>query len=601
MPTVGVKKEFLFQKLGRSFTDDEFFDLCFDFGVELDEITSEKTMMEKEQGKIAGAGFSDEVIYKIDVPANRYDLLCAEGIASALLIFLGKAKCPNFHAVENPSGERVKLYMKPDVKKVRPHVVAAVLRNVTFTKESYDSFIDLQDKLHQNICRKRTLVSIGTHDLDSVKGPFYYDAKPPASIRFQALSQDKVTTAPELMEMYRAHSQLKQYLHIIQDKPVYPLILDSNDIVMSMPPIINGEHSKITLNTKNVFIECASNDLTKAKVVLNTVVAMFSEYCKDKYSYEPVDVIEVDGTTHTYPDMEERVENVEVDYINRRVGIDISPDEISSLLTKMSLASKLAEDRKSVYVTVPCTRSDVLHPCDIMEDVAIAYGYNNLVKSIPKTNTVGQQFPLNRLSDLLRLECANSGYTEALTFSLLSTDELYTYMRKKMPEEIRDATPENLKSIRLANPKTAEYQVARTSLIPGLLKTIASNRRMPLPLKLFEISDIVYQCESADVGAKNQRNFGAVYYGKTSGLEGTHGLLDRMMQVLEVKRGPVDGKTGYYVKPGTNPSFFQGRSADIFVNGNYIGVMGVLHPETLANFELNMACSAFEFTIEPFL
>ena len=85
---------------------------------------------------------------------------------------------------------------------VRPHAVAAVLRNVTFNQESYKSFIDLQDKLHQNICRKRSLVAIGTHDLDTILGPFTYDAKPPGDIKFQPLNQDKEYTAVELMDLY---------------------------------------------------------------------------------------------------------------------------------------------------------------------------------------------------------------------------------------------------------------------------------------------------------------------------------------------------------------------------------------------------------------
>eukprot|EP00126_Sphaerothecum_destruens_P007301 Sdes_comp19790_c0_seq2m11881 len=104
MPTVSVNKNQILQKLGKVYTDEEFFDLCFDFGIELDEITSERIMVEKEQGKNAAGDFSDEVIYKIDVPANRYDLLCIEGIATSLLVFLGKIQSPKYIPIENPNG-----------------------------------------------------------------------------------------------------------------------------------------------------------------------------------------------------------------------------------------------------------------------------------------------------------------------------------------------------------------------------------------------------------------------------------------------------------------------------------------------------------------
>lgn len=173
MPTVGVKKEELLRKLGENYTDEEFDVLCFEFGIELDEITSEHQIREKEQGSKAAAGASEEIIYKIDVPANRYDLLCVEGIARALRIFLNKEKPPVFRKIEPKS--RQQIVVAPQVEQVRPYVVAAILRNVEFTQERYNSFIDLQDKLHQNICRRRTYCAIGTHDLDTIEGPFRYE------------------------------------------------------------------------------------------------------------------------------------------------------------------------------------------------------------------------------------------------------------------------------------------------------------------------------------------------------------------------------------------------------------------------------------------
>jgi len=274
------------------------------------------------------------------------------------------------------------------------------LRNVKFTKERYDSFIDLQDKLHQNIARKRTLVAIGTHDLDTIKGPFKYMAKPPDEIKFKPLNQTKEFTASQLMELYSTDSHLKQYLPIIRDSPVYPVIYDSNDVVLSMPPIINGDHSKITLNTKNIFIECTGTDLTKTKVVLDTLVTMFSMYSSEPFSIESAEVIQSDGATiKTYPTLEYRKEVIPRKKVNSLVGIEATSQEIAVLLSKMCLESK-ATDADNIEVTIPPTRHDVLHPVDIYEDVAIAYGYNNLEKTIPKTMTIATQQPINKLISL---------------------------------------------------------------------------------------------------------------------------------------------------------------------------------------------------------
>ncbi|VDO00588.1 unnamed protein product [Rodentolepis nana] len=274
MPIVSIPEKVLFQRLVES----GFEDLCFAYGLELDEITSEQELAAREHGTTIVPNEISEKIYKVEVPANRYDLLCAEGLTRALLIFQNMFKSPIYKAIK-PSQ-----IIQMTTKLVRPFVVAAILRDITFSEKSFASFIDLQDKLHQNIGRKRSLVAIGTHDLDTLKPPFVYTALPPKDIRFKPLNQTQEFTAEELMELYSKESHLKPYLEIIRGKPVFPVITDANGVVLSMPPIINGEHSKISVSTKNVFIECTATDLNKASIVLDTIVSMFSEYCSEPFT-----------------------------------------------------------------------------------------------------------------------------------------------------------------------------------------------------------------------------------------------------------------------------------------------------------------------------
>lgn len=267
-----------------------------------------------------------------------------------------------------------------------------------------------------------------------------------------------------------------------------------------------------------------------------------------------------------------------------------------------------------VEVTVPPLRSDILHECDIVgecphtaphvcthapaltrfaaEDVAIAYGFNNITTRMPSAPTEGRQQPINKLcvsggaripcpsscspltlcspppppfhsSDLLRHEIAHAGYTEVLTLGLCSREENYAMLNHE----------EDGLAVSLANPKTVEYQVARTRLLPGMLKTVRENRqrsvregmkvrpqagasllraapccvgvghppRLPPPVQLFEISDVVLKDEANDVGARNERRICAAYMGPTAGFEVVHGLVDRIMQLLEVKSRVVSG------------------------------------------------------------
>lgn len=590
MPTVSVKRDLLFEALGKTYTDEEFDELCFEFGLELDEITSEKDIIIREQGDQKAEGASDVVLYKIDVPANRYDLLCLEGLVRGLQVFKEKIEAPRFKRVSPANGaEPQRLVITEETASVRPHAVAAVLRNITFNQERYESFIELQEKLHQNICRKRTLVAIGTHDLDTISGPFTYTAKPPGDIRFKPLNQSKEYTATELMSLYKTDSHLRHYLHIIENEPLYPVIYDSNGIVLSMPPIINGDHSKISLNTKNIFIECTAMDLTKAKIVLDMVVTMFSEYCEEPFTVEEAEVVYPDGRSCVYPELAYRTEMLSADFINKKVGINKSAESIAQLLTKMCLRSEVSAEGDQIQVEIPPTRSDVIHACDIMEDAAIAYGFNNIVRTTPRTYTVANQLPLNKLTELLRQDLAAAGFTEALTFALCSEEDIADKLGKDIAE-----TP----AVHISNPKTAEFQVARTTLLAGLLKTVAANRKMPLPLKLFEISDVVLKDETRDVGARNNRRLCAVYYNKSPGFEVIHGLLDRVMQLLDVKPG---SNHGYHIQEAEDSTFFPGRCAEIFSRGKSIGHFGVLHPDVINRFELTMPCSAIDIDIEPFL
>lgn len=591
MPTIGVKRDLLFEQLGQKYTDDEFQQLCFAFGLELDEVTTEKQMLTKEQGDVAAvADASEEIIYRIDIPANRYDLLCIEGLVTSLLVFQGKIKPPKFIKVE-PAKRQV-LKILPETAQIRPFAVAAVLRNITFNKNAYDSFIELQDKLHQNLCRKRSLVAIGTHDLDTVQGPFTYEARTPENIEFIPLNQTKKMNGLELMDFYTNHAQLKQYLPIIRDSPVYPIIYDANGVVLSLPPIINSDHSKITLQTRNVFIECTATDLTKAKIVLDTLVCMFSVHCDEKFTVEPCDVQQPDGTVVTYPQLEVRKTVISSEKANAYIGIQEEPAKIADMLTRMYLESTVEQGGSNITVQVPPTRHDVMHACDIYEDVAIAYGYNNIKKSLPAFMHIAKQFPLNKLTEQLREQVAQAGFTEAITFTLCSRDDIARKLNKSI---------DSIAAVHIANPKTLEFQVVRTTLLPGLLKTLVANRKMPLPLKLFEITDVVVADDDTEVGARNERRLCAVNCNKTAGFEVVHGLLDRVMQLLDVPWKSGNQKHGYYLQATDDPAYFPGRCASILLNGVTIGRIGVLHPTVLQAFELTTPCSAVEFNIEPFV
>jgi len=625
MPTVSVSRDTLFAHLGRSYTDHDFDELCFEFGIELDDVTSEKIEATKSETcrltESQISALSDEVIYKIDVPANRYDLLCIEGISRSLRVFRGDMDAPAYRVLHPPSRTTVTV-MKDNVDTVRPYVVCAILRDVTFDRHRYESFIELQDHLHRNVCRGRTLVAIGTHDLDEVSGPFVYDARPPGDVRFVPLThatEGRAFDGRELLDHYETDpgcKHLKPYVPIIKNSALYPVVLDSMGTVLSLPPIINGAKSRISLRTKNVFVECTATDITKANIVLDTVVAMFSEYASCPFTVESVIVNYVVGDeiveTHVTPRMEARKETASVKFVNSLTGGGGGDDD---------------DDGPVLEVTVPPTRSDILHAVDIAEDVGIAYGYNKVARTVPRTCTVGREQPLNQLGDLLREEIGRAGYVEVLTHGLSSRRDNFAALR-------RPATC----AVSLSNPANVEYEVVRTTLLPGLLKCLQHNRSSSFAagFRLFEISDVVLpDDEDVDtetiVGARNVRRVCATYSGPTSGFEVIHGLVDRIMTLCEVS--PTEAYVGtsgaahvkrvhcregwhYEIRElgegGTNDdvggTYFPGRAAEILLSSPRtgggmiaIGTFGVLHPEVLGNFDIMYPTSAVELSLAHLL
>lgn len=606
MPTMSVPRSRLLAQLPAAYSTDAAFDeLCFDFGIELDAVTS-------EPDPAAPPGAPPVATYKIDVPANRYDLLCLEGLAQALRVFTGADPAAPPPPLA-PAGPRVSVVARGSARAVRPYIVAAVLRGLRLGPEEYQSLIDLQEKLHHNICRRRTLVAIGTHDLDAVQPPFVYEALPEADVRFRPLRPaDREYGAKELLDdVYPQDQQLKQYVHILAPhRDAVPVVRDANDAVLSMPPIINGDRSKISVDTRNMFIECTATDLTKAHVVLNTLVCMYARYCEGGAVVEGVRVEYEEGAAPPDPETGEPLTSMvtpvltmprvtaDVDFVRRSIGFgdEVTGDDMVALLQRMQVPAVFDPAVGELAVDVPPIRSDLLHAADIMNDVAIAYGFNKVEEKLPAVVTIGAQQPLNHLSDLVRREAfAQHGYTEVLTWVTVSHAENFDMLRR---------ADDGTVAVKIGNPKTLEFQECRTSLLPGLFKTLRENRKAKVPLRLFEVGDVVLKDDAAEVRASNRRRMAAVYCAMSAGFEVVQGLLDQAMRTLGVAKG--DGAAGSATwrlcgDECTDETLLPKRRANVVYDGKTVGTVGWVHPEVLANFHLSYPCSAFEVDLEAFL
>jgi phenylalanyl-tRNA synthetase beta chain len=306
---------------------------------------------------------------------------------------------------------------------------------------------------------------------------------------------------------------------------------------------------------------------------------MFSVYCKDQFTVEEVKVVtKKTNESKLYPDLKPRVFKADVDYLRTISGVsDIVPEEILKKLKKMELDGKVLNE-KEIEVTAPITRSDVLHQCDIAEDLAISYGYNNITKTITSTNCYGRQQPYNKLSDLFRHEMAMGGYVEFLTMALLSEKDLYTNMLKKPDDS----------SAKIFYSSCKEFEYMRSSLIPGILKCVEANKANQLPYRIFEISDVVIIDKNNEVGAANRRKLCFAYTNTVSSMEIVQGMVDLLMKKIGlVFHEKNDVKKRYVIKPSNDPAFFEDRQAEIFIQDDIkVGIYGIIHPKVLKNFNI---------------
>lgn len=394
----------------------------------------------------------------------------------------------------------------------------------------------------------------------------------------------------ELFNWYKEDkaNKLKDYLHIIEDSPVYPVIYDSNDVVCSLPPIINGEHSKLTKETRNIFIESTGTDYGKLIKTLNTLIALFSGYCKKPFTVEPVQVIYPDGSKRITPDLTVREVKTDLKYLNTICGFKIDQHNIVELMAKMGIKTQ-CDLNGEVTCHIPITRSDILHPCDVAEDLCIAYGFNNIEFKLPPSMTIGGETRLNKISDLLREECSHAGFNECLNFALCSKDDISLKLNKELDDEV----------VVIANPKTIETQCARNTLISGIIKVLSNNKSSKLPLSFFEISDVCKIDPKEEIGALNQRNLVAIYSNTNeSGFEIIHGLLDYLMKKMKI---PNEKKKGYHITASENKTFFPKMQADVLLEGQCIGTFGILHPDVLKNFGWMFPTSLIELQVEPLI
>ncbi|MEE3490519.1 MAG: phenylalanine--tRNA ligase subunit beta [Methanobrevibacter sp.] len=510
--------------------------------------------------------FDDEEI-KVEFFPNRPDNLSVEGVARSFKGFIGQETgLPDYKVV--PSNEEV--IVEAEVAEIRPYIAFAKIDNVDFTGDKLKYIMDFQENLHWVIGRDRKKVAIGIHNADVVNAPFKYIATPKDANAFVPLEKDSEMTPAEILT---EHDKGKDYAHLIENFDKYPLILDKDDQVLSMPPIINGELTKIKEDTHNIIVDVTGTDERAVNQALNIICSSFAEVGGQIKSME----VKYEDKTIISPDLTPQEMNVHVDTANELIGgTELTAEDIKGLLEKARFDAEILNDNE-VKAIIPAYRVDILHEVDIVENIAVQYHINAIEAELPNINTVAYENNWFSAESTIREVMIGMGFQEVMSLMLTSEDAHYTKMNQ-----------EEKPHVQVAKPITIDRTMIRTSLINSLMEFLEDNKHEDLPQKIFEIGDVLYLDETKENKTVSSKKLAGLICHSTANFTEIKSVVTSILSNLGYSMEISDSE---------NMTFIEGRAADVAgeaLNGRIEGFFGEVSPEVISNFTLEYPVIAFE-------
>jgi phenylalanyl-tRNA synthetase beta chain len=527
--------------------------------------------------ELAEAGELD--VIRMELLPVRPDMFEPGGLARVLRNYLGEVSSPARYELSPPTCS-VKVDPGVDSEACRrPFIACAIVREITLNDDLIKTVMKLQENLHWAMGRDRKHASIGVYDLDTVQGPgFTYRAAAPDELRFVPLGLDPARPEDALtpQQILEQHPKGKAYAKLLASSARYPLLSDAAGQVLSMPPIINSEATRVGRDTKSFFIDVTGSGERVVQKALNVIVTSLAELDPGA-RLEQVTIVYPDRQTVT-PDLTPQTVELDPQMVARTIGVELSRADVERHLRQMGHA---VDDpgQGPQRVEVPAYRNDIMHPIDLVEDVAIAYGYHNVVPVMVPTMTVGKEMEVERHKDISRRAMIGLGFMETLSLTLSSEEA--DFDRLQLPR--RDDC------VQIDNPISVEQTIIRTTLVPGLLDTFSNNTSHELPQLIFEVGNISLLAAEAETGAREWPRVAAGAIGPRVDYAQIRSTCQALLREFS---------WGMEVVPDPAPCYIGGRGARVFaVRGDErheVGTMGELHPVVLEEHKLVHPVSLFE-------
>ena len=502
--------------------------------------------------------------------SNHPDLWSVEGIARALRTHLGIAK-PKGPKVLGRSGLKVTVDKK--LGPIRPFIATAIVKNVRTSNKALKSWIGLQEKMDQTYGRKRKRASIGFYQADLVKSPLRYTVANPDSTSFAPLGSTEKMTLREIIEK---HPKGVEYGGIISSFKEWPLLIDGEDKILSLPPVINSNDlGKVDTEARNILVEVTGTNSHTVGNTLKIVVSALSERGGKIYSCNQ---IYQDGkNSHaTTPDLRSSFKELSIDYTNSLLGTTLKPLEITRLLAKAGHPPGKHAGKGVLRVESLCYRIDIMHQVDLVEDIAIALDLNKLTPEWPKIWTLGELAQETDRHETLAEIMVGMGYQEVLTYSLTSPEIFLTNMG--LNEE---------KHVELLNPKMSTHDAMRSWLLPSLLNVLRDNTHVDYPQKIFEIGPCVV-LQNGSEETETHYKISAATIHTSAGFTEIRSCIDTLLASVGIDCN---------VEASSHPSFVAGRTGTVKSGTRQLGVVGELHPKVIREWGLSLPVAAFELEI----
>jgi phenylalanyl-tRNA synthetase beta chain len=508
---------------------------------------------------------------------NRPDLWSAEGLARALRGFLNLEK----GLKQYDAGEHlVDVHVDPQLWNIRPYICCSVVKNVKLTDTIIRGLMHLQDKLDQTYGRNRQKTSIGIYDYNLISPPLNYTVTEPSAISFVPLGFEEKMNLAEILER---HPKGVEYGHIVKKYSLYPILLDSKRKVLSFPPIINSNDlGKVTEETRHLLVEVTGTVHQTVLNTLNLVTLALIDHGGKAYASTvryPDETFYASKKVAT-PDFRSARVDLNVEYTKQVLGLQLTAERIANLLLTAGFGVEKVS-QSTITVLVPCYRVDVMHQVDLVEDIAIAYGYNNIEPLWRELPTTGRERPEQRIIDVAREFMVGLGYQEILTYTLTSPESLFDKMNR-----------EKTRVVEVANPKVITMTCLRNWLLPSLMEFLGNNQSVEFPQRIFELGKVTLLDETKETRARDEEWLAAATTHPNASFSEIKSALDAFFMNFGVE---------WQIKETSHPSFIEGRVGAVMVNGVDAGVLGEVKPQVLESWKLENPVAAFEVNMQKII